>query len=173
MTSSSIGIPSGRLATPITSRTAIFSMPKISRNRSEARVRDPGLVEEVAGGCHEHSEPDDASHSIERAQMLFRRSEHAQSRGVGGISSGLDVEFFPEPANILRLVVDDREHPAEEEQVARLHRLDVSAERRRGGWELNAELLQPALRTDRLRTFTGYHRPTCAPPSTCSTSPVT
>jgi hypothetical protein len=35
MTSSSIGIPSGRLATPITSRTAIFSMPKTSRNRSE------------------------------------------------------------------------------------------------------------------------------------------
>ena len=28
-------------------------------------VRDPGLVEEVPGGCHEHSEPDDARHSIE------------------------------------------------------------------------------------------------------------
>jgi len=28
-------------------------------------VRDPGLVEEVHGGCHEHSEAKDASHPIE------------------------------------------------------------------------------------------------------------
>jgi hypothetical protein len=35
MTSSSIGIPRGRLATPITNRTGIFSLPKTSRNRSE------------------------------------------------------------------------------------------------------------------------------------------
>ena len=105
--------------------------------------------------------------------MLFRRGENAQSRGVGGISSSLDIELFPEPANILRLVVDDREHPAKEEQVARLYRLDVSAKRRRGGWELNAKILQPAFCTARLRTFTAYHRPTCAPSSTCSTSPVT
>jgi hypothetical protein len=28
-------------------------------------VRDPGLVKEVPGSCYEHSEPDDASHSIE------------------------------------------------------------------------------------------------------------
>src|SRR5258708_40015146 len=36
MTSSSIGIPKGRLATPITSRTDVFSKPKTSRNRPEA-----------------------------------------------------------------------------------------------------------------------------------------
>ena len=35
-TSSSMGIPSGRLATPMTSRTAILSLPKMSRNRSDA-----------------------------------------------------------------------------------------------------------------------------------------
>src|SRR5262249_34434377 len=28
-------------------------------------VRDPGLVEEIPRGCHEYSDPDDASHSIE------------------------------------------------------------------------------------------------------------
>src|SRR5262245_49088485 len=27
-------------------------------------VRDPGLVEEIPRGCHEYSDPDDASHSI-------------------------------------------------------------------------------------------------------------
>ena len=34
-------------------------------------VRDPGLVEEVPRGCYEYSEPDDSSHSIERAQMIL------------------------------------------------------------------------------------------------------
>ena len=62
---------------------------------------------------------------------------------------------------------------AKEEKVARLHCLDVSAKRRRGGWELNAKVLQTATCTDQLRTFHAYHRPACAPPSTCSTSPVT
>jgi hypothetical protein len=42
-------------------------------------------------------------------------------------------------------VVDNWEHPAKEEQVARLYRLDVSAKRRRGGWELNSKVLQPAI----------------------------
>ena len=79
--------------------------------------------------------------------MFFRRSEDAQSRSVSGVSSSFGIELFSEPANILRLVVDHREHPAKEEQVARLYRLDVGAERRRGGWELNAQLLQPAIRT--------------------------
>src|SRR5258708_37778256 len=104
--------------------------------------------------------------------MLFRRSKDVQRRDVGCIAAGLDIELLPKPANILRLVVNNREHSAKEKQVARLHRLGVSAKRRRGRWELNAKLLQPALCTVRLRTLTGYHRPTCAPSSTCSTSPV-
>jgi hypothetical protein len=58
-------------------------------------------------------------------------------------------------------VIDNREHPAKEEKVACLYRLDVSTERRRGGWELNAKVLQPAICTARLRTFSAYHRPTC------------
>src|SRR5271156_4715233 len=105
--------------------------------------------------------------------MLFRRGQNSQSRSVGGISSSLSIELFPKPPNILRLVVDNWKHPAKKEQVARLYRLDVSAKRRRRGRELNAKVLQPAICTARLRTFTPYHRPACAPPSTCSTSPVT
>ena len=77
--------------------------------------------------------------------MLFGRGKDTQSRRVGGISSGLDIELFPQPANIFRLVVDNWEHPAKEEQVACLDRLDVSAKGRRGGWELNAKVLQPAV----------------------------
>ena len=105
--------------------------------------------------------------------MLPGCSEDAQSRGVGSIPSSLNIELFAQAANKLRFVVDNRKHAAKEEQVAGLYRLDVRAERRRSCWELNAKVLQAALGTDQRRTFHAYHRPTCAPPSTCSTSPVT
>jgi hypothetical protein len=105
--------------------------------------------------------------------MLLGCSEDVQCRSVGGISSGLGIELFPKSAKILRLVVHNWEHSAKEEKVACLHRFDVSAKRRRGGWELNAKVLQPAICTAQVRTSNAYHRPACAPPSTCSTSPVT
>jgi len=106
--------------------------------------------------------------------MFFGRRQDAQSRSVGGISSSLDIELFPKPANILWLMIYDRKHAAKEEQITRLYRLDVSAKRRWGFRELNSKVLQPAICTAQLLgTFTAYHRPTCAPPSTCSTSPVT
>src|SRR6266852_3709947 len=107
--------------------------------------------------------------------MLLGRSEDVQCRSVGGVSSSLGIELFPKSAKILRLVVHNWEHSAKEEKVARLHRLDVRAKRRRGGRELNAKVLQPAIctATAQVRTSHAYHRPACAPPSTCSTSPVT
>jgi len=52
--------------------------------------------------------------------MLSGGSEGAQSRGVGGVSSRLGVEFFPKPAEILRFVIHNREHAAQEEETARL-----------------------------------------------------
>ena len=70
-------------------------------------------------------------------------------------------DFEDDPAKVLRLVIDNWEHPAKEEKVARLHRLDVAAKRRRSGWELNAKVLQPEICTARLRTFSAYHRPAC------------
>jgi len=82
--------------------------------------------------------------------MLFGRSEDVQSRCVSGISSGLGIELFPKPAKILRLVIDNREHPAKEEKVARLYCLDISAKRRRGSREPNAKVLQSAICAARL-----------------------
>jgi hypothetical protein len=89
--------------------------------------------------------------------MLFRRSEDVQTRGVSSVSSSLGIELFPQPANILRFVVDYREHPAKEKQVPCLHRLHVGAEWRRSGWKLNAKVLQPALGTAQLRTLLGVN----------------
>ena len=48
-----------------------------------------------------------------------------------------------------------------------------SAERAGSIGEHDAELLQPALRVEPAATLAAYHLPVCAPPSTCSTSPVT
>src|SRR5690242_15899796 len=105
--------------------------------------------------------------------MLLGGSEDVQSGNVGGISSSLGIELFPKPANELRLAVHNREHPAQEEKVARLYRLHVRAKRCWGRWELNAKFIQPLLGADWPRVFEDYHLPACAPPSTCSTSPVT
>jgi hypothetical protein len=77
--------------------------------------------------------------------MLFRGSENAKCRSVGGIPSSFDIELFPKPAYILRFVIDHGEHPAKEEEVARLHRLHIGAERRRRRWELNAKVLQATI----------------------------
>ena len=82
--------------------------------------------------------------------MLFRRGERAQSRNADGIPTCFEIELFANPADILRLVIDNREHAAQEEQVAGLYCLDVRAKRGGGGGELNAEFLEPALCTYRL-----------------------
>jgi hypothetical protein len=71
------------------------------------------------------------------------------------------------------VVSDGRKHTAEEEQITGLYGFDIGAERSGRRREFDAELLQSALRVGRLRALAAYHFPECAPPSTCSTSPVT
>src|SRR4029077_17915917 len=63
--------------------------------------------------------------------MLLGRGEDVQSRSVSGTSPSLDIELFPESAKVLRLVIDNWEHPARKEKVARLYRLDIGTKRRR------------------------------------------
>jgi hypothetical protein len=40
-------------------------------------------------------------------------------------------DFKDDPAKVLRLVIDNWEHPARKEKVARLYRLDIGTKRRR------------------------------------------
>jgi len=65
-----------------------------------------------------------------------------------------------------------QKHPAQKKQIARLHRFHIRAERLRRRWKLDAKFFQPLFGAGRARAFAGYHLPMCAPPSTCSTSPV-
>lgn len=83
-------------------------------------VCDSRLVNRLPRARNEDSKPNHASHPIQRTQMFLRRCEHAQRCSVGGISSGFDIEFFPNATHIFRFVVHNGEHPAEEEQVSRL-----------------------------------------------------
>jgi len=71
MTSSSIGIPNGRLATPMISRTDVFLDAEDISEQVRDSVGDPGLVEEIPVGGHEHAEPHNARHSVEGAQNAF------------------------------------------------------------------------------------------------------
>jgi hypothetical protein len=70
-------------------------------------------------------------------------------------------------------VIDNREHSAKEQKVARLNRLDVTYLTVQACWELNTKVLQPVFCTAWVRPFIAHHRPMCVPLSTCSTSPVT
>ena len=84
-----------------------------------------GLIEEVSMSGHEHSEPDDASDSVERTEIRFGCGQGAECRGARGVSAGFGIEFFAETSQIFRLVIDNREHPAEEEQISGLQCLDI------------------------------------------------
>src|SRR5262249_32022888 len=65
MTSSPIGTPEGKTGDADYQPNRRFLDAKNISKQVRDGVRDPGLVEEVPGGCYEHSEPNDASHSIE------------------------------------------------------------------------------------------------------------
>src|ERR1700730_4427353 len=131
------------------------------------------LREEVPFGCDVRHQPDNPGHLIERAQVVSRGGEYVQSCDARGFASLFEVVLSAQPAYELRFMSDGREDAAEIKQVARLDTFNISAERDGRGRQLNAELRKPALRACRLRALRTHHLPECAPPSTCSTSPVT
>ena len=99
---------------------------------------------------YKHTMSDDSCYSIQGPQMFLGRSESAERCSVGGISSSLDIKFFSNPTNILRLVIYHREHSTQKEQVAGQYSFDVGAKRRWGTGEFNPKVLQSALLAFRL-----------------------
>ncbi len=104
--------------------------------------------------------------------MLSRHSEDVERREVSRLASRFHIELRADAPNEFRPVAFRGKHPAQKKQIARLHRFHISAERLRRRRELDAKFFQPLLGTGWPRAFARYHLPTCAPPSTCSTSPV-
>src|SRR5262249_37191019 len=96
-----------------------------------------------------------------------------ERREVSRLPSSVQIEFRAHAPDEFRLAAFRGQHPAQKKQVARAHRFHIRAKRLRRRRELDAKVLQSLLGAGRARLFSGYHLPTCAPPSTCSTSPVT
>src|SRR5882724_6914118 len=105
--------------------------------------------------------------------MLPSDGECIECREAGRFFSGFDVELSADAPHKSCLTAFRGQHPGQEEQAARLHRLYINTKRLWRCWELDAKFLQPLLGAGWPRALTGYHLPTCEPPSTWSTSPVT
>src|SRR6202023_2973123 len=105
--------------------------------------------------------------------MLPRNSEDVERREVCRRAPRFHIELRADAPNEFGHVAFRGKHPAQKKQIARLHRFHICPERLRRRWELDAKFFQPLLGVGRAGTFGGYHLPTCAPPSTCSASPVT
>ncbi len=172
VTSSSTGVPSGRLATPYTKRQGLLLSEDVLQ-QLRSGVSDFRLIADISRSDHRHAEPDDPRHFVERSQMLPRGSEDVKRREVSRLAPRVHIELRADAPNEFRPVAFRGKHPAQKKQIARLHRFHIGAERLRRRRELDAKFFQPLLGTGRPRAFAGYHLPTCAPPSTCSTSPVT
>ncbi len=104
--------------------------------------------------------------------MVPRYSQRIERREVSGLATRFHVELGTDPSNKFRLTARRGKHAGKEKKIAGLHRFCISAEGLRGGRESDPQFLQPLLGGGRLIVFASYHFPLCAPPSTCSTSPV-
>ena len=104
---------------------------------------------------------------------LSANIEHCSANGHLFIAGEENIELRADTPNEFRPVTVRGKHPTQIKQIARLHRFHIGAERLRRRRKLDVKFLQPLLGASRPRAFAGYHLPTCAPPSTCSTSPVT
>src|SRR5262245_8584783 len=105
--------------------------------------------------------------------MLPRDGEDIKRREVSRLAPRFHIELRANTPNEFRPVAFRGKHPAQKKQIARLHRFHIGAERLGRRRELDAKFFQLPLGASRLSAFAGYHLPACAPPSTCSTSPVT
>src|ERR1700684_4532307 len=103
--------------------------------------------------------------------MLARDSEGDDPPQPSRRTPCFHIEFRANASNEFGFAAYSGKHSGEKEQVARLHRFFVDAERLRGCGELDAKVLQPLLSASRPRAFSIYHLPACAPPSTCRISP--
>ena len=105
--------------------------------------------------------------------MLPGNGEHVKCREVRPPCASVDFKFRAHPPDEFRVAVFRRKHTAQKQQMPVCTWFDIGTERLRRCGEHDAELLQPLLRPGQVHAFAGYHLPMCAPPSTCSTSPVT
>jgi hypothetical protein len=72
--------------------------------------------------------------------MLPRDSEGVDRGQVSGHAPRFHIEFRTDAPDEFRFASDSGKHSGEKEQVARMRRLHVNAERLRRRWKLDAKL---------------------------------
>ena len=77
--------------------------------------------------------------------MLPRDSEDIERREVSRLAPRFHIELRADAPNEFRRVAFRGKHPAQKEQIARLHRFHIGAERLRRRRELDAKFFQPLL----------------------------
>ena len=70
--------------------------------------------------------------------MLFRDSENVEGRESSRLATRFHIELRADAPDELRPVAFRGKHPAQKEQIARLHRFHIRAERLRRRGELEA-----------------------------------
>jgi hypothetical protein len=108
-------------------------------------IGDFRLLADLSRSRHRHPEPDDSGDVIERPQVLPRDGQDVERREPGRLAPRLYIELRSDAPDESGLVTFRRKHPAQEEQIAGLHRLHICAERLRRHRELDAKFLQPLL----------------------------
>src|SRR6266576_384688 len=148
----------------------VFSEDVLQQLRSG--ISDFWLIAHVSRSGDGHTEADDSRHFVERSQVFSRDSKNVERGEMCSLASRFHVKLLADAPYKFCHTPFRGEHPGQKKQIARLHRLHISTERFRRRRELDAKFFQPLLGAGWLRAFAVYHLPMCAPPSTCSTSPV-
>src|SRR5207245_2810411 len=157
---------------PIHQTARVLVFPEHVLQQLRSTVSDFRLVADISRSGYRHAEPNNARHFIERSQMLPRNTKGVECGEMSRFAPRFHVELRAEASNEFRRAAFRGKHARQKKKIPRLHRFHVRAERLRRRRKFDAKFFQPLLGAGRPRAFAGYHLPKCAPPSTCSTSPV-
>src|SRR5713101_7237657 len=111
------------------------------------------MLPDISGSGHQHAKPDDPRNFVERSQMLPHGSEGVERCQESGLASRLHIELRADTRDEFRFAAYSGKHSGEKEQVARLHRFRVDAERLRRRWKRDAKLTQPLLGSGKTRAI--------------------
>src|SRR5436853_3653279 len=97
-------------------------------------VSDLRLIADISRSGHRHAEADDARHSVERSQVLFRDSENVERRELSRFATGFHVELRADAPSASRPAACRGKHSAKKEQIVRSEERRVGKECRSRWW---------------------------------------
>jgi hypothetical protein len=93
-------------------------------------VGDARMVGKMLRRRHQYDEFHELSQAVEIAQMLSRYRKCVVRSNARGLLAFLDREVLAKASAHRELAGDHWEHPAQEEQISGIRRLDIGAQRR-------------------------------------------